>query len=64
MKIIETNDGSFGFVVAKGFEKRKQLVDRFVLKFENAEIEFGVRKIVNDIVELNGVSPAPNVSGS
>ena len=64
LKIIETNDGSFGFVVAKGFEKRKQLVDRFVLKFENAEIEFGVRKIVNDIVELNGVSPAPNIGSS
>ena len=40
MEVVETNDGSVGFVGTKRLEKSKQLVDRFVLKFQNAEVEF------------------------
>ena len=40
MKIIETNDGSFGFVGTEGLEKSEKVVDRLVLKFQNAEVEF------------------------
>ena len=64
LKIVETDYGSFSFVVAEGFEKSKELIDRFVLEFENTEIKFGFSEVVNDIVELYRVSPAANVSGS
>ena len=34
------------------------------MEFENAEIEFGIRKVVDDIGKLNRVSSATDVSGS
>ena len=62
LEVIETNDGSFSFVVAKRFKKRKKFV--FVLEFENAEIKLGIRKVINDVCDLKRVISATNASGS
>jgi len=50
LKIIKTNDGSFGFVKAKRTKKSKKLINGFVLKFKNAEIKLRVGEFIANIV--------------
>ena len=64
MEVVETNDGSFSFVGTERFEQSEQVVDRFVLKFQNAEIKFGGGEIVEDVFKLNRPGSTTNVSGS
>ena len=64
MEVVEADDGSMSFVGAKRFEQSEQVVDRFVLKFQNAEFELGSDKVSASSVELNRPGTTPNVSGS
>ena len=64
LEVVETNDGSVGFVGTERLEQREQVVNRFVLKFQNAEIEFGGGEIVNDVFKLNRPRAASNVGSS
>ena len=50
LKIIKTNDGSFGFVKAKRTKKSKKLINGFVLKFKNAEIKLRVSEFIANSV--------------
>ena len=50
LKIIKTNNGSFGFVKAKRTKKSKKLINGFVLKLKNAEIKLRVSEFIANIV--------------
>ena len=63
LEVVETNDGSFGLVGTERLEQSKQVVDRFVLQFQDAELELVVGKIVDDVFKLNRPSTAANVGG-
>ena len=63
LEVVETNDGSFGLVGTERLEQSEQVVDRFVLKFQDAELELVVGKIVDDVFKLNRPSTAANVGG-
>jgi len=64
LKIVETNDGSFSFVGTKRLEQSEQVVDRFVLKFQNAEVELGSDKVSASSVKLNRPRATADVGGS
>ena len=64
MEVVETNDRSVGFVGTERLKQSEQVVDRFVLKFQNAEIKFGGGKIADDIFKLNRPGTATDVGGS
>ena len=40
MKVVETDDRRIGFIGTERLEKSEKVVDRLVLKFQNAEVEF------------------------
>ena len=63
MEVVKADDGSMGLVGTERHEQSKQFVDRFVLQFQDAEIEFGGGKIVDDVFKLNRPGTATDVGG-
>ena len=63
MEVVKADDGSMGLVGTERLEQSKQVVDRFVLQFQDAEIEFGGGKIVDDVFKLNRPGTATDVGG-
>ena len=63
MEVVKADDGSMGLVGTERLEQSKQVVDRFVLQFQDAEIEFGGGKIVDDVFKLNRPGSATDVGG-
>ena len=61
LKVVEANDGSFFSVGTKRLEQGKQFVDRFILKFKDAEIEIVCGEVFDDVFKLNRPGTASNV---
>ena len=64
MKVVETDDRSFGLVGTERLEQSEQVVDRFVLKFQNAEVELGSDKVSASSVKLNRPRATADIGGS
>ena len=64
LKVVETNYRSIGFVGAERFKQSDKVVDRLVLKFQNAEVEFGRGEFGTSSGKLNRPSPTADIGGS
>ena len=63
MEVVETDDRSMGLVGTERLEQSEKVVDRFVLKFQNAEVELGSDKVSASSVKLNRPRATSDVGG-
>ena len=64
MEVVETDDRSMGLVGTERLEQSEKVVDRFVLKFQNAEVELGSDKVSASSVKLNRPRATADIGGS
>ena len=64
MEVVEANDRCPFLVGAEGLEQGKQIVDRFVLQFQNAKVKGLGGKVFDDVIHFSRPGTAPNAGGS